>query len=43
MKTYRRPENPSYESVTLEDKKRNWKRILIIDDDPDVTTTFKVG
>jgi len=43
MKTYRRPENPSYKSVTLEDKKRNWKRILIIDDDPDVTTTFKVG
>jgi DNA-binding response OmpR family regulator len=43
MKTNRRPENPSYESVTLEDKKRRWKRILIIDDDPDVTTTFKVG
>ena len=43
MKTNRRPENPSYESITLEDKKRLWKRILIIDDDPDVTTTFKVG
>jgi DNA-binding response OmpR family regulator len=43
MKSYSRPENPSFESIILEDKKRNWKRILIIDDDPDVTTTFKVG
>jgi len=22
---------------------RDWKRILIVDDDPDVATTFKVG
>jgi DNA-binding response OmpR family regulator len=43
MTYYKRPENPSYRSVTLEEKQRHWKRILIIDDDPDVTTTFKVG
>ncbi len=28
---------------TREDKERYWKRILIVDDDPDNTTTFKVG
>ena len=22
---------------------QNWKRLLIVDDDPDVTVTFKVG
>jgi PleD family two-component response regulator len=26
-----------------EDKDRYWKRILIVDDDPYITTTFKVG
>jgi DNA-binding response OmpR family regulator len=43
MTSYKHPEIPSYRSVTLEEKRRHWKRILIIDDDPDVTTTFKVG
>ncbi|WP_201449471.1 response regulator, partial [Nitrososphaera sp. AFS] len=26
-----------------EEQKRYWKRILIVDDDPDITTTFKLG
>ncbi len=29
--------------TTTEDKEQYWKRVLIVDDDPDVTTTFKVG
>ena len=29
--------------VTKEDKDRYWKRILIVDDDVDITTTFKIG
>ena len=32
-----------YSTVTEKEKRPYWKRILIIDDDPDVTTTFKVG
>jgi DNA-binding response OmpR family regulator len=32
-----------YDTVTQKQKQPFWKRILIIDDDPDVTTTFKVG
>jgi DNA-binding response OmpR family regulator len=32
-----------YDVVTEREKEAFWKRILIIDDDPDVTTTFKVG
>ena len=32
-----------YGTVTENEKRPFWKRILIIDDDPDVTTTFKVG
>jgi DNA-binding response OmpR family regulator len=32
-----------YDTVTEKEKRPFWKRILIIDDDPDVTTTFKVG
>ena len=29
--------------VTKGDKDRYWKRILIVDDDVDITTTFKIG
>lgn len=29
--------------ITARDKERYWKRILIVDDNPDITTTFKVG
>src|SRR5712692_8159191 len=32
-----------YVAVTQKEKRPFWKTILIIDDDPDVTTTFKVG
>jgi hypothetical protein len=35
--------NIGYDMVTEKEKRPFWKRILIIDDDPDVTTTFKVG
>jgi hypothetical protein len=35
--------NIGYDTVTEKEKRPFWKRILIIDDDPDVTTTFKVG
>lgn len=36
-------ENPLHDTVVIKEKQRFWKRILIIDDDEDVTTTFKVG
>jgi DNA-binding response OmpR family regulator len=32
-----------YDTITEKEKRPFWKRILIIDDDPDVTTTFKIG
>jgi two-component system catabolic regulation response regulator CreB/two-component system response regulator ChvI len=35
--------NIGYARVTEKEKQPFWKRILVIDDDPDVTTTFKVG
>ena len=36
-------ENPLHDTVVIKEKQRFWKRILIIDDDEDVTRTFKVG
>jgi len=36
-------EDPLYHPTVIKDIQRFWKRILIIDDDPDVTVTFKVG
>ena len=36
-------EDPLYHTVVIKDKQRFWKRILIIDDEPDVTITFKAG
>src|SRR5215475_15728320 len=36
-------EDPLYYPVDIKDIQRFWKRILIVDDDPDVTVTFKVG
>jgi len=35
--------DPLYQTAVLKNKQRFWKRILIIDDDTDVTITFKVG
>ena len=32
-----------YHPVVIKDKQRFWKRILIVDDDADVTTTFKLA
>jgi CheY-like chemotaxis protein len=34
-------EDPLYHSVVTKDKECNWKRILIVDDDADLTLTFK--
>lgn len=36
-------QDPLYHTVVIKDKQRFWKRILIIDDDADVTITFKAG
>jgi predicted phosphoribosyltransferase len=33
----------SSDVVNREEQKHYWKRILIVDDDLDITTTFKVG
>jgi DNA-binding response OmpR family regulator len=36
-------EDTSYHTIAIKDKQRFWKRILIIDDETDVTITFKAG
>jgi DNA-binding response OmpR family regulator len=36
-------EDVLYHPVVIKDNQRFWKRILIVDDDVDVTVTFKVG
>ena len=36
-------EHPSYHPVVIKDEQRFWKRILIIDNDEDITLAFKVG
>ena len=35
-------EDPLYHPIVIKDIQRFWKRILIVDDDVDVTTTFRV-
>jgi len=37
-----RAEDPLHHLVVIKDIERFWKRILIVDDDVDVTTTFRV-
>jgi CheY-like chemotaxis protein len=37
------PEHPSYHPVVIKDTQRFWKRILVVDDDADITTTFKAA
>jgi two-component system copper resistance phosphate regulon response regulator CusR len=32
-----------FDVACIEDKEQYWKRMLIVDDDPDITTTFKFG
>jgi DNA-binding response OmpR family regulator len=41
--TYSSAEDPLYHPVVIKQDQRFWKRILIVDDDVDVTVTFKVG
>ena len=41
MIAYRRAEDHLYRTVVIKDERRFWKRILIVDDDADVTITFK--
>ena len=36
-------EDPLYHPVVIMDEQRFWKRILIVDDEEDVTITFKAG
>ena len=40
---YRSVEDPLYYPVVIKQDQRFWKRILIVDDNEDVITTFKVG
>ena len=43
MITHVLAEDPLYRNVVIKDNQRFWKRILIIDDDVDITITFKAG
>ncbi|MFY9794201.1 MAG: response regulator [Candidatus Nitrosopolaris sp.] len=43
MIAHRRAEDHLYRTVVIKDEQRFWKRILIVDDDADVTITFKAG
>ncbi len=38
-----RTEDPLYHHVVIKGEQRFWKRILIVDDEEDVTITFKAG
>jgi CheY-like chemotaxis protein len=41
MTACRLSDDPLYQPVVVKDKQRFWKRILIVDDEADVTITFK--
>jgi DNA-binding response OmpR family regulator len=43
MIAYSISKDPLYNPAVIKDKQGYWKRILIVDDDVDVTTTFKAG
>jgi DNA-binding response OmpR family regulator len=43
MKFFEDTRNLSYGAINERDKQRFWKKILIIDDEPDITVTFKLG
>ena len=43
MIAYRLAGDPLYHNDVTKEKQRFWKRVLIIDDDDDVTITFKAG
>ena len=36
-------EDPLYQPVVIHDKQRHWRRILIVDDNVDITTSFKAA
>jgi CheY-like chemotaxis protein len=36
-------EGPLYHPVVIHDKQRHWRRILIVDDNVDITTSFKAA
>jgi CheY-like chemotaxis protein len=36
-------EDPLYHPIVIKQDQQSWKRILIVDDNEDVTTTFKAG
>jgi DNA-binding response OmpR family regulator len=38
-----RAKDPLYNTAIVKDEQRYWKRILIVDDEADVTITFKAG
>src|SRR5215467_7497032 len=41
--SYSHTENPLYHPVVIKDKQRFWKRIMIVDDNVDITMTFKTA
>ncbi|HXX97840.1 MAG TPA: hypothetical protein VEL11_12085, partial [Candidatus Bathyarchaeia archaeon] len=41
--THSRAEDRLYHPSVIKDEQRFWKRILIVDDDADVTLTFEAG
>jgi CheY-like chemotaxis protein len=43
MTVHRHAEDLLYRTVSIKDEQRFWKRMLIVDDDEDVTITFKSG
>jgi CheY-like chemotaxis protein len=43
MENYSQIEHPLYHPVVIKDEQRFWKRILIVDDEADVTITFKAA
>jgi len=43
MENYSQIEHPLYHPVVIKDEQRFWKRILIVDDEVDVTITFKAA
>jgi hypothetical protein len=36
-------EDPLYHHIVIKDEQRFWKKILIVDDDEDITLTFQAG
>jgi CheY-like chemotaxis protein len=43
MTVHRHAEDLLYSTVSIKDERRFWKRMLIVDDDADLTLTFKSG